>query len=371
MTITFFANFMNHHQLPLSLELIKLLGDGNYHFVAFEQIHAERSKMGYEDMNAKYPFIIRAYASDEEWQKALEFCRTSDIAIIGNAPAEFRDIRYNSNKLTYLYRERLFKNGTWHRFYPPTALKLYKDYTKVRNRNVYLLAASAYASFDLQLCGFKKEKCFKWGYFPELLPQVKKNFDKLRIMWCGRMLWWKHPEDAVEVALYLRSKKILFEMQIIGDGEKKEFITKMVHENNLEDSVFLYNFMSPSDIRNVMNESNVYLFTSGKQEGWGVVLTEAMNSSCVVIANKNAGSTPFLVDNNSNGFIYDGTISSLHTAVDALLKCDMEALSTSAYYTIVNTWAPNVAAENLVVTSRHLLEGGKNHVLNGPCSLVE
>lgn len=31
MTITFFANFMNHHQLPLSLELIKLLGDGNYH----------------------------------------------------------------------------------------------------------------------------------------------------------------------------------------------------------------------------------------------------------------------------------------------------------------------------------------------------
>lgn len=86
MTITFFANFMNHHQLPLSLELIKLLGDGNYHFVAFEQIHAERSKMGYEDMNAKYPFIIRAYASDEEWQKALDLCRTSDITIIGNAP---------------------------------------------------------------------------------------------------------------------------------------------------------------------------------------------------------------------------------------------------------------------------------------------
>ena len=61
MKLTFFSNFLNHHQLPLCKEFIKHVGEQNFRFVSSERIHEERAKMGYEDMNVKYPFFVRSY----------------------------------------------------------------------------------------------------------------------------------------------------------------------------------------------------------------------------------------------------------------------------------------------------------------------
>ena len=365
MTITFYSNFLNHHQLPLCQEFIKLIGEDNFHFVSCEKIHEERTKMGYEDMNVKYPFVVRAYESEGQHAKSLELAENSDVVIIGTVNPEVAAIRSKNNKLTFLFRERLFKNGTWRRFNPSTAFKLYRNYTSVRNKNFYLLGASAYAADDVCLCGFKREKCLKWGYFPELLPKAEKSFDKLRILWCGRMIWWKHPEDAVEVARILKEKAVPFEMQMIGNGDKRQMIEELIKKYDLSNDIQLHDFMSPADIRKTMNKANVYLFTSGKQEGWGVVLNEAMNSGCVVIANKNAGSAPYLIEDGRNGFIYDGSFRQLHTAVDRILSSDMKLIGDAAYSTISKMWNPSQAAINLVEFAKNT-----NVLPVGPCSSI-
>lgn len=363
MTITFYSNFLNHHQLPLCQEFIKLIGEDNFHFVSCEKIHEERTKMGYEDMNVKYPFVVRAYESEGQHAKSLELAENSDVVIIGTVNPEVAAIRSKNNKLTFLYRERLFKNGTWRRFNPSTAIQLYRDYTSVRNKNFYLLGASAYAADDVCLCGFKREKCLKWGYFPELLPMVDKTFGKLRILWCGRMIWWKHPEDAVKVARYLKEKGIDFEMKMIGNGEKREVVESMIAKYDLGSQVKTFDFMAPAEIRKTMNESNVYLFTSGKQEGWGVVLNEAMNSGCVVVANRNAGSAPYLIEDGKNGFLYDGSKQMLQSAVDKMLASDMKVVSDAAYTTISGMWNPAQAANNLVEFAKTM-----STLPAGPCS---
>lgn len=370
MTITFFSNFLNHHQLPLCLELLKLVGEGNFRFVSCERIHAERAQMGYDDMNVKYPFVIRAYESGEQMQYAIRLAYESDVAIVGSAPKSFTQIRGKENKLTFFFMERIFKNGAWHRFYPPTALKIYNGYTRYRNKNFYVLCASAYTADDLEKCFFPRKKCLKWGYFPELLPKVEKQYDKLRIMWCGRMLWWKHPEDAIEVARSLSEKGVDFEMNIIGNGDKREVVERMIDRYGLRSQVHTFDYMAPADIRKEMNKSNVYLFTSGKQEGWGVVLNEAMNSSCIVIANRNAGSVPFLVEDGVNGIIYDGSYESLQKAVDRLLITDKLKMSDAAYRTIATLWNPNKAAQRFIELSRLSLS---EQILfktyeEGPCS---
>lgn len=365
MTITFYCNFISHHELPLSLALINEVGEENFHFVACEPIHEERTKMGYEDECKKYSFVIRPYESERAHAEAIKLAETSDIVIIGSATPEYAEIRRKNNKLTFLYRERLFKNGAWHRFYPPTAYKLYKDYTRVRNKNFYILAASAYTANDVQLCGFHKEKCLKWGYFPELMPQVSKPNDKLRIMWCGRMLWWKHPEDAVEVARYIKSKGVLFDMKIIGNGEKRNLIEKLISKYELSGCVQLFDFMPPNEIRKIMNETNVYLFTSGKQEGWGVVLNEAMNSGCAVIANSHAGSAPYLIEDRKSGFLYDGSTLSLQHAIDDLLHSNLSDVANKAYETINNKWSPTIAAKNLLDFAKSL-----QYMPEGPCSMA-
>lgn len=365
MTITFFSNFLNHHQLPLCQEFIKQVGDGNFHFVSCERIHEERAKMGYEDMNIKYPFVVRAYESDDQMQKAIKLAHESDVAIIGSAFQIFTDIRGEENKLTFLYRERIFKNGSWRRFIPTTAWKIFKGYTQFRNKNFYILCASAYAADDFAKCGFPRHKCLKWGYFPELLPKAEKSFEKLRIMWCGRMIWWKHPEDAVEVARLLKEKGVKYEMKIIGNGDKRGYVETLIDRYNLRSCITTYDFMSPSDIRKSMTDSNVYLFTSGREEGWGVVLNEAMNSGCVVIANSNAGSSPYLIQDGVNGLLYDGSIESLNNAVNMLINTSLSKFSNASINTISRFWNPIAAAESLldfVINSCSPKE-------QGPCSL--
>lgn len=368
MTITFFSNFLNHHQLPLCKELLKHLGEMNFHFVACVTIEEERAKMGYEDMNNKYPFVIRAYESQEQMDIAIRLAHESDVAIVGSTLPIFRQIRGMENKLTFAFSERIFKNGAWHRFFPPTAKAIYNGYTRFRNKNFYVLCASAYMADDLEKCFFPRKKCLKWGYFPELLPKVEKQYDKLRIMWCGRMLWWKHPEDAIEVARMLHEREVDFEMKMIGNGEKRNVVERMIDNYGLRSKILTFDFMAPSDIRKVMNESNVYLFTSGKQEGWGVVLNEAMNSRCAVIANRNAGSSPYLIDDGVSGILYDGTKASLLKAVDKLLITDLARMSDAAYRSIAEIWNPERAAARFMETCKSLIDSTDSSYENGPCS---
>lgn len=366
MKLTFFSNFLNHHQLPLCKEFIKHVGDQNFHFVSSERIHEERAKMGYEDMNVKYPFVVRSYESKEQMDEAIRLAHDSDVVIMGTTFRPVLEIRAKENKLTLLFQERMFKNGTWHRFIPTTACTIYKTSIKYRKNNLYILCASAYAADDYSLCGFPRSKCLKWGYFPEVLPKPEKSFDKLRIMWCGRMLWWKHPEDAIEVARMIFERNVDFEMKVIGSGEKREKVEKMIDKYGLRRYITTYNFMAPSEIRKVMNESNVYLFTSGKQEGWGVVLNEALNSGCAVIANKNAGSSPYLIKDNENGILYDGTKKSLKEAVDKLLSSSISSLSEEANSTIVETWNPSNAVDRLF----NFIKSGSFPHDSGPCSMA-
>lgn len=366
MTITFFSNFLNHHQLPLCLEIIKNIGVENFKFVACEPIHEERTKMGYEDMNLKYPFVLRAYESKESFQKAIKLAEQSDVAIIGAADNIYCQRRAESNKLTFLFRERIFKNGSLHRFFPTSAWKIYKGYTQYRNKNFYILCASAYAADDFSLCGFPRRKCLKWGYFPEFKEWEKKeqNNGKLRLMWCGRMLWWKHPEHAVEVARMLKERNVNFEMLIVGNGENESKIKDLVHKYKLEQYIQIHGFMTPDKIRENMETSDIYLFTSGREEGWGVVLNEAMNSRCAVIANTQAGSSTYLLDNQC-GCFYNGTMSSLKNAVNKMLHSDIHFMGERAYERIKKDWNPQQATRNLLEFINK-----SQCAFEGPCSIA-
>lgn len=88
MRLTFFPNFLNHHQLPFCMEMYKLLGD-NFRFVATEPIPEERLLMGYEDMSKMYPFSLNSYTSEENFNECMRLAKESDVIVIGSAPKIF------------------------------------------------------------------------------------------------------------------------------------------------------------------------------------------------------------------------------------------------------------------------------------------
>ncbi len=111
----------------------------------------------------------------------------------------------------------------------------------------------------------------------------------MSILWVGRLIKWKHPELAIIVAKMLRDSGYDFNMKIIGQGEMKAELIKMIKIYNLEKYIYFLDYMSPEKVREHMEQANIFLFTSDYNEGWGAVLNEAMNSGCSVVASHAIG----------------------------------------------------------------------------------
>ena len=369
MKVTFFSNFLNHHQLPFCLEMVKILGD-NFKFVATTKIDEERILLGYEDMNKKFDFVVRAYENEEE---AKKLGYESDFVIIGSAPVKYIKKRLKDNKITFRYSERIFKSG----FNIKAYIHILINRSILERNNVYLLCSSAYASWDYNLAGAYVNKCYKWGYFPEtikydsikeIIIRKKKN----SILWVARFLEWKHPEVPIEIAKKLKENKIDFELNIIGSGKLEKDIRNLIKRYNLDSEVKMLGTMSPEQVRQNMLKNSIFLFTSDRNEGWGAVLNEAMNSGCAIIANNEIGSVPFLIEDKKNGLIYeDKNIDDLFTKIKDLLsnKIKCETLGTAAYQKIINEWNAKVATQRFLKLANELQNNKESNLyISGPCS---
>lgn len=379
MKVTFYSNFLNHHQLTFCFEMYKHLGD-DFTFVATEPISTERLKMGYMDMSDLYLFSLNTFSNKESFDKGIKLGVESDVVIIGSAPDLFIQNRLIENKLTFRYSERVFKKGQWRVLNPRILYSLYKHHTKYRNNRLYMLCASAYTACDFKLVRAYKDKTYKWGYFPEvkqydidsLLSRKNKSIPKL--LWVGRLLELKHPESAIKVANMLKKDGYSFTLDIIGTGKLETYLKKLIQKYNLTDRVNMLGSMKQEDVRKHMELANIYLFTSDYNEGWGAVLNEAMNSGCAVVASHAIGSVPFLVKNEKNGLIYkneiiQGLFSCTKRLLDDHKLC--EQLAREAYKTLENTWNAKVAVERFLKLANGLLKDENILFQDGPCSKAE
>lgn len=375
--ITFYSNYLTHHQIPFSNEMYRILGD-DYKFVSTEPMTKERINMGW-DSSSTHEFEIRSYESQESHDKALQLAKESDVVIHGSAPEFYIQERLKDNdKLTFRYSERIYKNGRWRVFSPRGLYMRFKTYFKFFNKPLYMLSASAFTASDFALLYSYIGRCYKWGYFPsfityntnELMNQKEHSIP--RLLWAGRFINWKHAEAAIWVAKKLKEEGYKFSLEIIGIGELDGFLRKLVTENKLEDTIQFLGSMSPEDVRKHMVSANIYLFTSDYNEGWGAVLNEAMNSGCAIVASHAIGSVPFLIDDGKNGLIYRSRkTNDLYNKVKLLLddKNLQRKLGISAYNTLENKWNAKVAAERFLQLSHDLQNKKSSEIyLEGPCS---
>lgn len=387
MKVAFFSNFLNHHQLSFCQAMVKLT-DGNFTFVATERIPQERLGMGYEDMNSSYPFVLRTYDDPTEEKKAEKLAIESDVIITGSAPEKYTRMRIEQNMITFRYSERVYKKGIWHSFSPRARRNMYQMHTKYKDKPLYMLCASAYTAFDYGLHGAYIGKTYKWGYFPEVKKydiddlMSKKlsattaglKHPKASILWAGRLIRWKHPDASIKAAYELKKKGYSFQLDIIGNGEMKQQLQQMIREMDLSDCVKMLGAMSPAQVREHMERADIFLFTSDRNEGWGAVLNESMNSGCAVIASDAIGSVPFLIKNGVNGIIYkDGNQKDLSQVLMELLDNPEKRKKNSqeAYLTMIETWNGEIAAERFVELSKELKAGRETPYLDGPCSKAE
>lgn len=372
MEIVFLSNFYNHHQMYLSRSLWKLL-HGQYTFIATTPMDEERRKLGYQEIEE--PFLL---PFEENPVICMERIRRADVVIFGSAPRKLIQERLKKGKLVFQYSERIFKKKPPFYEMPARAVKYYLE--KGRYPNLYLLCASGFAAADYAKTYTFLNRSYQWGYFPETKHYPIQNLlsqkDKQRILWVGRLLDWKHPDDAITVAKRLKEAGYDFYMDIAGSGEMEDQLKTMVQTGGLNDCVTFLGAVPSNEVRELMEKAAIYLFTSDRYEGWGAVLNESMNSGCAVVASHAIGAVPYLMKHGENGLIYhSGDIDDLYNNVRYLLD-HPEAqvrLGSAAYETIVNEWNADVAAQRLVSLSEQLLAGAKTPDLyvRGICSPAE
>lgn len=355
----FVSNYLNHHQIPFCNAMYALM-KSSFVFIQTEVMEEERVRMGWNEQVSR-PYLRLYYKQPEVCRMLIE---NAQLVMFGGSDEEsYIEARLEAGRPVIRYSERLYKTGQWKAVSPRGLIKKYHDHTRYRRAPVFLLCAGAYVASDFHIVRAYPGKMYCWGYYPETrrydvdgLLEGKGWREQTEaipyILWAARMIDWKHPELPMETAMYLKEKGLAFHMDIIGGGDMLEQLRSMREQYGLEDEVCLPGFMSPEQVRGHMEKADIFLFTSDRQEGWGAVANEAMNSGCALVADHMIGAVPYLVKNGVNGMVYeDGNKEELFSLTERLVRnrelC--RELGRNAYETITKVWNAEYAAERLAL----------------------
>ena len=392
-TCVFVSNYLNHHQIPFCNAMYRLL-KGQFLFIQTLAMEEERIRMGWNDQ-PDAPYLKLYYEQPEECQEIIEQAK---LVLFGGCEEErYIEKRLEQEKPVVRICERMYKTGQWKAVSPRGLRKKYHDHTRYRRKPVYLLCAGAYVASDYSIVRAYPGKMYRWGYFTEFvpadieelltekgyLPEGQSGGEKLPyLLWAARMIDWKHPELALLTARYLKEQGLSFHMDLIGGGELRDRMEELRKAYDLEDCVGVLGFLTPPKVREVMKRADIFLFTSDRQEGWGAVANEAMNSGCALVADHLIGAVPYLVKHEENGLVYrTGRTEELFAEVERLVtdRALCRKLGRKAYETIAATWNAENAAEKLLRLTMKLGLLAKEDMLelsaedprqeaDGPCS---
>ena len=374
MKIVFVSNYYNHHQSALSESFYKKT-EGQFYFIQTEHMSEERKQLGW-GRESLPEFVKESYLDEATLQECLSLINDADVVIAGSAPNSMLKQRLKEKKLVFRYSERIYKNWKNTITLP---LRFFKYHTyNYCSKNVYLLCASAYAAKDYAKTLNYINKSFKWGYFPEVkeyenIDDLIEKKEKGSILWVARFIDWKHPEVPIAVAKQLKEEGYKFQLNMIGSGPMEEDISAMIKKEGLEDCVSLLGSMPPDKVREHMEKSEIFLLTSDKNEGWGAVLNEAMNSACAVISNDATGAAPYLIEDGTNGFLYNGgNFKQIIEIIKKLSEDDSlrQFVGKKAYQSMREIWNADLASERFITLAEKMLIGEKEYNIfnNGPLS---
>lgn len=373
MKVVFISNFLSHHQQPFCEAMHRLC---DFTFLATESLSPERMALGWTAADTLPPYAVLLDGGNTHLgEKLLD---EADVVIAGSAPENLIRRRVLSGKLVFRYSERPLKKGREPLKFLPRFLRWH--WRNPPGKPIFLLCASAYAAGDYARFGLFLGKSFKWGYFPPLKRYEDPSAligskDPKKILWCGRFLDWKHPDDALYAAKRLRDAGLEFSLDLIGTGRMEAELRELCSHLQLQDRVRFLGPMSPSAVRERMERAGILLICSDRQEGWGATLNEAMNSGCALVCSHAVGAAPFLLEHGKNGLLYrSGDVDDLTGRIKELLSDPgrQAALGLAAYRTVAGEWNVEIAAERLLRLFEAILNGENEPDLfsHGPCSIA-
>lgn len=299
MKIAFYTNIVSPHQLPFARELVKRVGAENYRYIYSEALHAERSAMGWGDVQE--PWILSLNDLRDEATRWLE---EADVLILGHRDLALIERRCKKGLRTFYASERWFKPiplfhltvPGWLRLIVPRYFFMVRRFVSLARQydNFRLLPYGVWAVRDFLRMGVASNKMTTWGYaVAPTASEVKRQPLGLpiRILWVGRMLKLKNVDTIIRavVRANARTGTQTFALTLVGDGPEKANLQHLVEQLEAQSVVTFLPSCPIHEVRHFMRQHNVYVFASNGLDGWGAVVSEALEEGMFCLGTREAG----------------------------------------------------------------------------------
>lgn len=320
MTAAFYMNCVSTHQLPLAREVDARVDEFTY----------------------VYESVSDQVYQQAEYEKATQdkgCLETVDLVVSGLRDIELFERRAVRGLKTFYTSERWFKpiHGL-----PGSLRMLIPSYRRMVKRFVAwvntdpgarVLAIGPWAKGDFLRMGVRADKLVDWGYFVEpsrfetqvadatrkigqdlnakpedVSPECSESRSdalagvqatscpavspkQLKVLWAGRDIPLKHVGD-IEKAVEMVNKGVVgSRWSVVGGGGEKGV-------GSMGEGVVAFTKLTgvtPEEVRKAMREHDVFVFASNGYEGWGAVVSEALEEGMNVIGTWECGACPTLL----------------------------------------------------------------------------
>ena len=142
-----------------------------------------------------------------------------------------------------------------------------------------------------------------WGYYvkpskSDALPvqeAAKTKPHEIKVLWVGRLLNWKRVDAIVRaVGEHTNLKRVdaslpKITLDIYGEGPEKERLKSLATRYAESECIRFHPPLPNAEIRDVMRSHDVYILGSNAFEGWGAVVSEALEEGMAVLGTYEAG----------------------------------------------------------------------------------
>lgn len=197
------------------------------------------------------------------------------------------------------------------------------------------------AAFVVAISSFGRSQIFRWIDHHEW-PKVAvvrcgvdshfRDYERSdppanrRLACVGRLSEQKGQELLVMAVASLRDRGIDVEVVLVGDGEMRDDIERLVAELGVGDRVVITGWQSSAEVRSTLLESRALVLASFA-EGLPVVLMEAMALGRPALSTYVAG-IPELLDDGESGWLFTpGDVDALTMAIERCLAASPEELA--------------------------------------------
>lgn len=301
MKVAYYLNCVSTHELPVVREMVKLVGFENV-------LYVDAGLCGQAMQTIKASDDIGVRVVSNETKEAREAIETWDVVVTGIRDLELFKRRQSRGLKTFYGSERWFK--PWHSF-PGLMKMLVPGYRRMVKRfvdwmnsdpNAFYLAEGPWAKKDFLKMGVRSDKIFPWGYFvapseSKSRVEVEERKSKstlqlglgtstrtLKVLWAGRDIPLKHVRDIAR-AVALANKKLTTTVQLHSSTST---VSSPISFTKLTG-------VTPAEVRKAMREHDTFVFASNAYEGWGAVVSEALEEGMNVIGTYECGSCPAML----------------------------------------------------------------------------